>query len=205
MNEEDLMWENIEAEIKSAPALNSLNGLTAEQAISQAPTIAKAQAESQQQAQAQQVKQAEQTRDQSSIEGAQALAMFPDGAIGAGLGGATANALTPKLEQEAMKRGATKLLPWLGRYVAPRVIGGLAGSSMGPLGTVAGIVAPELAMAGYDALRDKDPTMVTPEQSQYMPRLDTLAKQNPQMHPGQLLTEAARGPVMPSSNFLQLP
>lgn len=198
MNEEDLMWENIEAEIKSAPALNSINGLTAEQAIAQAPSIAKAQAEAQQQAQAAQVAQAEQARDQNSIEGAQTLAMIPDGAIGSAMGGAAANALTPKLEQEAMKRGATKMAPFIARHIAPRLLGGAALSGGGPFGIGLGLAAPELAMAGYDALSDAGPRMATPEQAQYMPRIDTLANLNPQMHPGQLLTEAAKGPVMPA-------
>lgn len=210
MNEEDLMWDNIEADVKGSSALNPMNGLTAEQAIAQAPSIAQAQAQQQAEAEQARAALAQQAQSQEKQSVTQQMADFPDAAIGSMVAGQAANALTPKLQQEAIERGATKMLPFITRQVAPRVMGAMVGSSAGPVGTIAGAVAPEIGYQAIDALSSAPvaPKQVATPQVQYAPRMDTLAKLNPQMHAGQLLTEAAKGPVMPeqySSNFLRLP
>ena len=145
---EDEMWNNIELDVKGSSALNPMNGLTAEQAISQAPSIAREQAQQQAEAEQARVALAQQAESQEKQSLTQGIADYPDMAIGGAMGGAAANALTPKLEQQAMKQGMSKIAPWLARYVAPRLLGAAAGTSMGPLGTIAGLVAPELGLQG---------------------------------------------------------
>jgi len=154
MNEDDLMWDNIEQDVKGSSALNPLNGLTAEQAISQAPSIARNQAQQQAEAEQARAALAQQAESQEKQSLTQGIADYPDMAIGGAMGGAAANALTPKLEQQAMKQGMSKMAPWLARHVAPRLLGAAAGTSMGPVGTIAGLVAPELAYQAGDYLRN---------------------------------------------------
>ena len=146
----------------------------------------------------------------------QMITAIPDAAIGSAMAGQAANALTPKLEQEAMKRGATKILPWLGRHVAPRIMGGLVGSTAGPVGTAAGIIAPELGYQAVNALQSipQVPQQVATPEAQYIPAMDMVAAQNPQLvGTPQILTKAMQGPGVGyapavsqySPNFLQLP
>ena len=141
MNEDDLMWDNIELDVKGSSALNPLNGQSSEDAIKEASINS----ERQKQAIEQQLQQAKEAPTQT-------LADIPDAAIGGAMGGAVANALTPKLEQQAMKQGMSKMAPWLARHVAPRLLGAAAGTSMGPVGTAVGLVAPELALQGGKAV-----------------------------------------------------
>ena len=103
-----------------------------------------------------------------------------DGGIGYTIGGATANALTPKLEQQAMKQGMTKLAPFLGRYVAPRILGAAAGTTMGPAGTAIGFVAPELAFQTAEMMSNS-PRMPTEQMPQSPDRMSQIVQQNPQL------------------------
>lgn len=145
----------------------------------------------------------------------QMIASIPDAAIGSAMAGQAANALTPKLEQQAMKQGMTKLAPFLARHVAPRVIGGMAGSTMGPVGTVAGAIAPELGYQALNALQSMPvaPQQVATPQAQYIPAMDMVAAQNPQLAgTPEIFKRAMQGPGVgytPASqyspNFLQLP
>jgi hypothetical protein len=103
-----------------------------------------------------------------------------DGTLGYAVGGAVANALTPKLEQQAMKQGMTKLAPFLGRYIAPRILGATAGTTMGPAGTAIGFVAPELAFQTAEMMSNS-PRMPTEQKPQSPDRMSQIVQQNPQL------------------------
>jgi len=160
-------------------------------------------------------KETQEVLDRTVEEPTKQITAIPDGAIGYMAGGQVANALTPKLEQQAMKQGMTKLAPFLARHVAPRVIGGMAGSTMGPVGTVAGAIAPELGYQALNALQSMPvaPQQVATPQAQYIPAMDMVAAQNPQLAgTPEIFKRAMQGPGVgytPASqyspNFLQLP
>ena len=137
--------------------------------------------------------------------------------VGSKIGGTVANALTPQLQREAMKRGATKLAPWLARHAAPRLLAGTLGTlGGGPVGTAIGLVAPELGYQAINALQSLPQATLptaTP-QAQYTPAMDMVAAQNPQLvGTPEILSRAMQGPGVGynpeasqySTNFLQLP
>lgn len=121
--------------------------------------------------------------------------MAVDGALGYSAGGAVANALTPKLEQQAMKQGMTKLAPFMARHVAPRVLGGIAGTSVGPVGTLTGLVAPDLAMQGAEILGQE--TNRVPNLPASPDRMTQIVQQNPQLQGmPNVFQEAMKGPLV---------
>lgn len=119
-----------------------------------------------------------------------------DGGIGYAAGGAAANALTPKLEQQAMKQGMTKLVPFMGKHLAPRLLGAAAGTTMGPAGTALGLVAPDLAMKGAELLSENSPRMPSnlPESPD---RMSQIVQQNPQLQgTPDVFLKAMQGPQL---------
>ena len=87
------------------------------------------------------------------------LGMIADGAAGAYLAGKgmdmAENALTKKFPATPHIARASQSIVgrapgFLARHVAPRIAGAIAGTSAGPIGSLMGLVAPELLYQGID-------------------------------------------------------
>ena len=107
--------------------------------------------------------------------GANEAAMMGDAALGSSMMGQYLNALTPQIQKNVIPKTGQ----FITRQVLPRLLAGSAMTTMGPFGTVTGLVAPELAMQGAELLAEQSPR---PSNLPASPdRMTQIVQQNPQL------------------------